>query len=160
MPLKLRCHLTCKDANKCVNVYEPGEVVERNKKMVWSPPFPCCPANRQCMWKKTLIAKKIEQWMALKRLPHQRPILRILMSPLPQNDLYETGYSITSVRSRDLKNSMKTRTTSTILGEQEELDAGMWRVTITALLGHMTWKIVKLHIGQLIWSSSLNSTKT
>lgn len=75
--------------------------------------------------------------MALKRLPHQRPILRILMSPLPQNDLYETGYSITSVRSRDLKNSMETRTTSTILGEQEELDAGMWRVTITALLGHM-----------------------
>lgn len=76
--------------------------------------------------------------MALKRLPRQRPILRILMSPLPQNDLYETGYSITIIRSRDLKNSMKTRTTSTILGEQEELDAGMWRVTITALLGHMT----------------------
>ena len=95
--------------------------------------------------------------MALKRLPHQRPILRILMSPLPQNDLYETGYSITSVRSRDLKNSMKTRTTSTILGKQEELDAGMWRVTITALLGHMTWKIVKHHIGQLndhqVWTA-------
>ena len=38
-------HLTCKVANKCLNVRERVEVVEWNKK--WSPPFPCCPVSRQ-----------------------------------------------------------------------------------------------------------------
>ena len=32
------------------------EVVEWNKS--WSPSLPCCPVNRQCLWKKTLIEKK------------------------------------------------------------------------------------------------------
>ena len=49
-------HLTCKVANKCLNVREWVEVVEWNKK--WSSPFPCCPVSRQCPWKKTLIEKK------------------------------------------------------------------------------------------------------
>ena len=39
-------HLTCKVANKCLNVRERVEVVEWNKK--WSLPFPCCPVSRQC----------------------------------------------------------------------------------------------------------------
>ena len=51
-------HLTCKVANKCLNVCERVEVVEWNKK--WSSPFPCCPVSRQCPWKKTLIEKKKE----------------------------------------------------------------------------------------------------
>ena len=38
-------HLTCKIANKCLNVREQVEVVEWNKK--WSPPFPCCPVSRE-----------------------------------------------------------------------------------------------------------------
>ena len=33
--------LTCKVANKCLNVRERVEVVQWNKR--WSPPFPCCP---------------------------------------------------------------------------------------------------------------------
>ena len=49
-------HLTCKVANKCLNIRERVEVVEWNKR--WSPPFPCCPVSRQCLWKKTLIEKK------------------------------------------------------------------------------------------------------
>ena len=40
-------HLTCKVANKCLNVRERVEVVEWNKR--WSPPFPCCPVSRQCL---------------------------------------------------------------------------------------------------------------
>ena len=40
-------HLTCKVANKCLNARERVEVVEWNKKR--SPPFPCCPVNRQCI---------------------------------------------------------------------------------------------------------------
>ena len=40
-------HLTCKVANKCLNVPEQVEVVEWNKR--WSPPFPCCPVSRQCL---------------------------------------------------------------------------------------------------------------
>ena len=57
MRLKIRdSHLTCKVTNKCLNVHERLEVVEWNKR--WSPPFPCCPVNRQCLWKKTLIEKK------------------------------------------------------------------------------------------------------
>ena len=51
------CHLTCKVANKCLNVRERMEVVEWNKR--WSPPFPCCPVNHQCLWKKTLIEKNL-----------------------------------------------------------------------------------------------------
>ena len=50
-------HLTCKVANECLNVRERVEVVEWNKR--WSPLFPCCPVSRQCLWKKTLIEKKI-----------------------------------------------------------------------------------------------------
>ena len=34
-------HLTCKVANKCLNVRERVEVAEWNKR--WSPPFPGCP---------------------------------------------------------------------------------------------------------------------
>ena len=49
-------HLTCKVANKCLNVRERVEVVEWNKRR--SPPFPYCPVSRQCPWKKTLIEKK------------------------------------------------------------------------------------------------------
>ena len=49
-------HLTCKVANKCLNVRERVEVVEWNKR--WSPPFPCCPVSCQCPWKKILIEKK------------------------------------------------------------------------------------------------------
>ena len=55
-------HLTCKVANKCLNVHERPEVVEWNKR--WYLPFPCCPARRQCPWKKTLIEKK---WTVLCR---------------------------------------------------------------------------------------------
>ena len=44
-------------ANKCRNVFERVEVVERNI----GPPFPCCPVNRQCLCKKTLIKKKINK---------------------------------------------------------------------------------------------------
>ena len=59
--IKFSCgeHLTCKIANRCLNVRKRVEVVEWNKS--WSPPFPCCPVNRQCLWKKTLIEKKIKQ---------------------------------------------------------------------------------------------------
>ena len=49
-------HLTCKVANKCLNVRERVEVVEWNKR--WSPSFPCFPVSCQCPWKKTLIVKK------------------------------------------------------------------------------------------------------
>ena len=56
MRLKIRdSHLTCKVADKCLNVCERAEVAEWNKR--WSPPFPCCPVNRQSLWKKTLIEK-------------------------------------------------------------------------------------------------------
>ena len=51
MRLKIRdSHPTCNVANKCLNVLERVEVVEWNKR--WSPPFPCCPVNRQCLWRK------------------------------------------------------------------------------------------------------------
>ena len=64
MRLKIRdSYLTSKVANKCLNFSERVEVVERNKR--WSPPFPCCPVNRQCLWKKTLIEKKIFFWKFL-----------------------------------------------------------------------------------------------
>ena len=43
-------YLTCKVANKCLNVRERAEVVDWNK--IWSPPFPCCSVNRQCLWRK------------------------------------------------------------------------------------------------------------
>ena len=46
--LKIRdSHLTCKVANKCLNVCERVEVVEWNRR--WSPPFPWCPVNCQCL---------------------------------------------------------------------------------------------------------------
>ena len=48
-------HLTCKVGNKYLNVREQVEVVEWNKR--WSPPFPCCPVNCQCL-KENLIQKK------------------------------------------------------------------------------------------------------
>ena len=48
--------VTCKVANKGLNVCERVEVVEWNKRR--SPPFPYCPVSRQCSWKKTLIEKK------------------------------------------------------------------------------------------------------
>ena len=45
-----------KIANKCLNVRERAEMVERNKK--WSPPFLCRAVNRQYLWKKALIEKR------------------------------------------------------------------------------------------------------
>ena len=51
-------HLTCKVANKCLNVREWIEVVEWNKR--WSSPFPCSPVSRQILWRKTLMEKKID----------------------------------------------------------------------------------------------------
>ena len=36
-------HLTCRDANKCLNVRERVEVLEWNKR--WSPSFPYCPVT-------------------------------------------------------------------------------------------------------------------
>ena len=56
-------HLASKVANKCLNVSEQVEVVDRNKQ--WSPPLSCCPVNRQCLWKKTLIVKKKKLWIYL-----------------------------------------------------------------------------------------------
>ena len=41
-------HLKSKVANKCLNVPERVEVLEWNKR--WSPAFPCCSVNRQCLW--------------------------------------------------------------------------------------------------------------
>ena len=56
MWLKIRdSHLTCKVANKFLNVRERLEVVKWNKR--WSPPFPCRLVNLQCLWKKTLTEK-------------------------------------------------------------------------------------------------------
>ena len=49
-------HLTCKVADKCLNVHGRVEVVDRNIR--WSPPFRCCPVSSQCPWKKTLIERK------------------------------------------------------------------------------------------------------
>ena len=40
-------HLKSKVANTCLNAPEWVEVLEWNK--TWSPPFPCCPVNRQCL---------------------------------------------------------------------------------------------------------------
>ena len=52
MQLKiLDSDLTCKVANKCLDVRELVEIVESNKK--WSPAFPYCPVNHQCLLKKT-----------------------------------------------------------------------------------------------------------
>ena len=61
-------HLTCKVANKCLNVRQRVEVLERSKR--WSPPFPCCLVNHQCL-KKTLMGKKpfrlrVRQFLKLK----------------------------------------------------------------------------------------------
>ena len=35
-----------------INVPERVEVLEWNKR--WSPPFPCCPVNRQCLWQTSI----------------------------------------------------------------------------------------------------------
>ena len=59
IPHKIGYVVTCKVANKWLNVREWVEVVEWNKR--WSPPFPCCPVSCQCLWKKTLIEKKNKQ---------------------------------------------------------------------------------------------------
>ena len=61
-------HLTCKVANKCLNVCVRMEVVEWSKR--WSPSFPCCPMSFHCPWKKTLIEKKqankqTSKWISL-----------------------------------------------------------------------------------------------
>ena len=54
------CQLTSKVENKCLNVCERGwRVVEWNKR--WSPPFPCCSVNRQCLRKKTFKKKNLQQ---------------------------------------------------------------------------------------------------
>ena len=58
----MHSHLTCKVANRCLNVRERVEVVEWNKK--WSPHFSCCHESHQCPWKKTLTEKKFF-WNAL-----------------------------------------------------------------------------------------------
>ena len=63
MQLKTRdSHLTCKVANKCLNVLERVEVVEWNKR--WSPPFPCCPENHQSL-KENPDRKKIKSHILL-----------------------------------------------------------------------------------------------
>ena len=49
-------HLTCKVGNKCLNVREPVELVE--SKIRWSPPYLCCLASRQSLWKKAQVEKK------------------------------------------------------------------------------------------------------
>ena len=40
-------YLPCKVVNKCLNFRERAKVVDWNKR--WSPLFPCCPVNRQCL---------------------------------------------------------------------------------------------------------------
>ena len=60
MRLKIRdSHLTCKVSNKYLNVCESVYVVEWNKR--WSLPFPCCPVNRQCLWRKPWWKKKLKE---------------------------------------------------------------------------------------------------
>ena len=49
-------HLTCKVANKFLNVCEWVEVVEWNKR--WSPPFPCCSVSCQCLKENPYRKKK------------------------------------------------------------------------------------------------------
>ena len=49
-------HLTCRDANKCLNVRERVEVLEWNKR--WSLPSPIF-LWHLCPWKKSLIEKKV-----------------------------------------------------------------------------------------------------
>ena len=57
MQLKIRdSDLTCKVASKCLDVRELVQIVESNKK--WSPAFPYCPVNHQCLLKKTPTEKK------------------------------------------------------------------------------------------------------
>ena len=60
MRLKIRdSHLTCKVSNKYLNVCESVYVVEWNKR--WSLPFPCCPVNRQCLWRKPWWKKNLKE---------------------------------------------------------------------------------------------------
>ena len=56
--------------NKSCNNKASRTKIFKNKRRVvewneWnkrrSPPFPCCPVNRQCPWKKTLIEKKTKK---------------------------------------------------------------------------------------------------
>ena len=54
--LKIRgSHLECGISNKCLNIFEWLEVVKRKK--LWSSFLPCCPVNRQYVWKKAQIKK-------------------------------------------------------------------------------------------------------
>ena len=50
-------HLTCKVANKCLNVCEWVEVVGLNKRR--SPPCPCCLVESSLVVKKNLVEKKL-----------------------------------------------------------------------------------------------------
>ena len=61
-------HLTCKVANKYLNVRERVELVEWNKR--WSSPFPWYPVSCQCPWKKTRIDKK-QSLLQKKQLPQK-----------------------------------------------------------------------------------------
>ena len=82
-------HLTCKVANKCLNVRERVEVVEWNKK--WSPPFPCCPVSRQCPWKKTLIEKKIRSFLYFPASP-LHPLFCWEVNRFSKNAAWENDY--------------------------------------------------------------------
>ena len=88
--------LTCKVANKCLNVRERLEEVEWNKQ--WSPPFPCCPVNSQCLWKKTLIEKKKKSY----------PVLLIWLLIFPPSVLHR--------KMRNINKISKLRGNSLLLG--------------------------------------------
>ena len=63
MRLKIRgTLLTCKVANKCLNICEGDKVVERIKTR--SPPFLYCPENCQCL--QNFLIEKIEKRQPMK----------------------------------------------------------------------------------------------
>ena len=75
MKIKTRgSHLTCKVANKCLNVHEQAEVVGKSKR--WSPPFLCSPVNRQYLRKKTVIQKDKKWCRVTKRVKTKQKMLK------------------------------------------------------------------------------------
>ena len=80
-------YVTCKVANKCLNVGERLEVVEWKKR--WFLPFRCFPVSRQYPWKKTLIEKKkIRNKTNKKYLPKK---LQLLLISWYENFLHSLG---------------------------------------------------------------------
>ena len=118
-------HPTCKVANKCLNVRERVEVVEWNKK--WSPPFPCCPVNRQCPWKKTLIEKK-------KKHGHRKEkIKKIFFSyniktseDKTERNLNEGRFGIKPILKKKKTNVLSTRRYTIYLSQIETLISDIW----------------------------------